>query len=199
MALNATWNYPHKRCQVQTLKCINNCRCGMMVVQMEQLSLYWSLMLEIPTAVTNGMLISSVAGAITNGIHACDSDIKCAGYWSEWSPGTTVNHGAQEISIQCTTSCWLGAMSLITYLNGNLLESAIADGSVYSRLGAAEPSLGVDIQITAATIFTTALNANGGLLPLRQTQHWLSQPMVQDVVFNTDADTNVQDYKVFQA
>lgn len=146
-------------------------------------------------AVTNGMLISSVAGAITNGINASDSDIVnalIAGAndlsGTNWSiTGASGNLDTQGI-IQAGSS-----NVSITDSNGNLLESAIADGSVYSRLGAAETITGGWTFNTAATIFTTALNANGGLTTsTSNTALTLTANGSGDVVFNTDADTNVQ-------
>jgi len=99
---------------------------------------------------------------------------------------------SSNIDTQGTIQAGSGNVTL-TDATGNILESIIADGSVLARVAGTETITGGWTFNTAATTFTTAIQANGGVTTsTTNTALTLSANGSGDIVFSNDADTNVQ-------
>ncbi len=97
-----------------------------------------------------------------------------------------------NIDTQGTIQAGSGNITL-TDATGNILESIIADGTVLARVAGTETITGGWTFNTAATTFTTAVQANGGLTTsTTNTNLTLAANGSGDIVFSNDADTNVQ-------
>ncbi|KXK09249.1 MAG: hypothetical protein UZ22_OP11002001127, partial [Microgenomates bacterium OLB23] len=104
--------------------------------------------------------------------------------------GNTTMSG--NIDTQGTIQAGSGNITL-TDATGNILESIIADGSVLARVAGAETITGGWTFNTAATTFTTAIQANGGITTsTTNTSLTLAANGSGDITFTNDADTNVQ-------